>query len=220
MTKNRRDNIVSIARYIADAKFNHIADVETYWRTLCGARQVPLRSEINPRAIENALEYTFIIERIAPGLARFRLAGMHLNDLMGMEVRGMPLTSFLIPAARRGIGDVLESVFQTPGPAELDLQAERGIGKPPLDGRMILLPLRSDLGDISRALGCLETLGPVGRAPRRFELKRIIRQPAEPHPVPEVQEYEFAEELSEYIAPPPQEDSASRPFLRLVKDDD
>ena len=35
---------------------------------------------------------------------------------------------------------------------------------------MILLPLKSDLGDISRVLGCLCTYGAIGRAPRRFEL--------------------------------------------------
>jgi hypothetical protein len=33
-----------------------------------------------------------------------------------------------------------------------------------------MLPLRSDLGDVSRALGCLVTHGPVGRSPRRFEI--------------------------------------------------
>ena len=62
---------------------------------------MPRRAEIDPRGIENALEYAFILERIAPGMARIRLAGIHLSDLMGMEVRGMPLTSF-IDAARAG----------------------------------------------------------------------------------------------------------------------
>jgi len=33
-----------------------------------------------------------------------------------------------------------------------------------------MLPLRSDLGDVSRALGCLVTHGPLGRTPRRFEI--------------------------------------------------
>jgi hypothetical protein len=210
---------VSLAQYLGETKFAHITAIETYWQKLCGSRLVPLRSDIDPRAIEDALEYTFIIERIAPGLARFRLAGMHLNDLMGMEVRGMPLTSLLVPSARRTIGDVLESVFQSPGIAELDLKAERGIGKPNLDARMLLLPLKSDLGDISRALGCLETLGPLGRAPRRFELKGVLRQPSEPK-VEEspLTEYAFSEDQKPYDPPPHR--LSETPFIRLVKDDD
>ena len=35
---------------------------------------------------------------------------------------------------------------------------------------LVMLPLRSDLGDVSRALGCLVTRGVSGRAPRRFEI--------------------------------------------------
>ena len=55
---------------------------------------MPLRSEIDPRGLKGALEYCFVLERIAPGLARLRVAGSHLGDLMGMEVRGMPITAF------------------------------------------------------------------------------------------------------------------------------
>ncbi|MEM9129958.1 MAG: hypothetical protein AAGA97_09595, partial [Pseudomonadota bacterium] len=43
----------------------------------------------------------------------------------------------------------------------------------PLQGTMVILPLRSDLGDISRALGCLVTSGEIGEGPRRFKIRDI-----------------------------------------------
>ncbi|MEM1421046.1 MAG: PAS domain-containing protein, partial [Pseudomonadota bacterium] len=53
--------------------------VEAYWEGLRAGRLVPRRADVDPRGIDQALEYSFILERIAPGMARFRLAGMHLN---------------------------------------------------------------------------------------------------------------------------------------------
>ena len=57
--------------------------VEAYWTALRGARLVPSRSEVDPRGIEAALDRAFVAERIAPGVARLRLAGAHLADLNG-----------------------------------------------------------------------------------------------------------------------------------------
>lgn len=159
--------------YKSETLFPVINQVEAYWQGLRMGRIVPQRSEIDPRGIERALEYTFVLERIAPGLARFRLNGMHLNDLLGMEVRGMPFTSFFTPTARIMVTDTLEAVFDGPQVAELTLTAERGFGKPPMDAKVILLPLRSDLGEITRIIGCLVSMGPIGRAPRRFDVADV-----------------------------------------------
>jgi len=167
---NHGQNVISMFGYKCETLFPAINEVEAYWEGLRMGRLVPMRSEIDPRGIERALEHTFILERIAPGLARFRLSGMHLNDLLGMEVRGMPFTSFFTPTARQMICDTLEDVFDGPKTAELTLTGERSIGKPALDSRLILLPLRSDLGEITRIIGCLVSSGPTGRAPRRFDV--------------------------------------------------
>ncbi|WP_347266533.1 PAS domain-containing protein [Paracoccus sp. (in: a-proteobacteria)] len=147
-----------------------LAEMRGYWEGLRQGRAIPARSDVEPRGIRRALDYAFILERIAPGAARFRLAGRHLIDLMGMEVRGMPLCSFLNTSSRGRLSDVLETVFRGPQIAEIDLEAPAGYGRPLLTGRMLLLPLRSDLGDVTRALGCLITEGEIGQAPRRFDL--------------------------------------------------
>lgn len=147
-----------------------VAGMRTYWESLRKGRAVPDRTDVEPRGIRSALDYSFILERVAPGAARFRLAGRHLIDLMGMEVRGMPVCSFLNPDSRGRLSDVLETVFKGPQIAELKLHSRAAYGRPVLSGRLLILPLKSDLGDITRALGCLVSLGQIGRGPRRFDM--------------------------------------------------
>ena len=77
-----------------------VADLRAYWDELRQGRAVPTRADVQPAGIGDGLDYAFILERIAPGAARFRLAGRHLVDLMGMEVRGMPLCSVLNAGSR------------------------------------------------------------------------------------------------------------------------
>jgi hypothetical protein len=144
-----------------------------YWEGLCAGADVPRRSEIDPRRIGGLLSNAFIAERIAPGVTRLRVAGLHLNAVMGMEVRGMPLSSFIAPAARERFALALVDLFERPARLEIDLLAKAGLGRPELTGRLMLWPLRSDLGDVSRALGCLVTRGEIGRASRRFEMEAV-----------------------------------------------
>jgi hypothetical protein len=158
-------------------RYAPLAQIEGYWNALRGSRMLPLRSEIDPRGLKGALEYCFVLERIAPGLARLRVAGSHLGDLMGMEVRGMPISSFLTGSARQEFAEMLEEVFETPATASIMLSAETGFGRPPVKARMILLPVRSDLGDTSRVLGGLVTDGDIGRVPRRFDVDMIKLSP-------------------------------------------
>ncbi|MFT3687598.1 PAS domain-containing protein [Paenirhodobacter sp.] len=174
--EERKDKIVSMETR-AGLGLRVAAELRAYWDGVRGNRLVPPRSEINPRGIERALEFSFVLERVAPGMGRFRLAGMHLNDLMGMEVRGMPLTAFFTTTARKAVADASEAAFREPAIVEAELVSEAGAGRPVLSARLLLLPLRSDLGDVTRALGCLVAEGPVCRVPRRFEIKAIRIHP-------------------------------------------
>ncbi len=162
-------------------RFPVLQEVESYWDALRGDHAIPFRADVDPRKIEKALRSAFILERLAPGIARFRLAGSHLTELMGMEIRGMPLTTLYMPEARDRVSSALEQVFSTPAKAWLTLAGDRGLGKPPLDACMMLLPLKSDQGEITRALGCLASLGPVGRTPRRFVVRTAAVTPILPN---------------------------------------
>lgn len=235
---SKAQNVIAMSNYQPDTGYAAISQVEAYWEALRGERLMPKRADINPRGIEQALEYAFIVERIAPGIARLRIAGSHLSDLMGMEVRGMPLTSLFSPSVRRQVSDTLEEVFETPAMAHMRLVSEAGTGRPPVEGRMVLLPLKSDLGDVSRILGCVVSHGEIGYTPRRFDiqqtqLRTIVpgKGPADPRPVvePEVAKADlppisslqrgFAEKPPSF-KPAPEAAKKRPPYLRLIKSDD
>ena len=169
--------IVAMDRFDSGRSLSPIRQVEAYWTALLAGDGVPMRSQIDPRGIENILEYTFILERIAPGLARFRLAGSHLTKLAGMEVRGMPLSAFFEPNARTQITDRLEQVFAGPTIAEINLESVGKLGRARVEARMILLPLKSDLGDVSRVLGVMVSDGAIGATPRRFQITSECLRP-------------------------------------------
>ncbi|MEO8241052.1 MAG: PAS domain-containing protein [bacterium] len=154
-------------------RFAMLAEVRAYWEGLRDGGNLPQRDQIDPRGIAGALENTFLLERVAPGIGRFRLAGMQLHDLMGMDVRGMPLTALIEPGDRNRITEQLEAVFAGPGIVELALEAERGLGRPALEGRLLILPLIGSRGATDLALGCLALHGPLGRAPRRFAIAGV-----------------------------------------------
>ena len=188
-----------LADFERDAPARIVAEMRAYWDSLRRGRAIPARSDVEPRGIRRALDYAFILERIAPGAARFRLAGRHLIDLMGMEVRGMPLCALVNSSSRGRLSDVLESVFRAPQLAELQLHSRAEYARPELTGRMLLLPLKSDLGDVTRALGCLISEGEPGVAPRRFDLVAdqvmpIIEGGATVEPSPSA--FGFAEEAA------------------------
>ena len=110
--------------------FAMLAEVRAYWEGLRQGTDLPRRDDIDPRGIAGALENTFLLERVAPGIARFRLAGMQLHDLMGMDVRGMPLSSLIEPQGRSRMAEALEAVFAGPGALEMSLEGERGHRSP------------------------------------------------------------------------------------------
>ena len=223
-------NILTMTEFRAEVGYSAISQVEAYWEGLRGARLMPKRSEIDPRGIESALEHTFVLERIAPGMARIRIAGSHLSDLMGMEVRGMPLTSLITPPCRRQVNDLLEDVCQRPAMCEMRLNAEINGTRPHLDGRLLLMPLKSDLGDVSRILGCLVAQGDIGHTPRRFDvIGAKIRSITAPSTLPMA--HKSPQKKQDAPAPPPGFSETGRafkshaprpdvPYLRVVRTDD
>ncbi|MGP6088397.1 PAS domain-containing protein [Antarctobacter jejuensis] len=166
-------DVVSMTEREKMRRLAPLRQVEAYWNGLCEKDAVPLRSQIDPRGMEDALENAFLMERIAPTMAKVRVAGTHLNDLMGMQVAGMPLSSLIAPAERERFGEAVSHLFADPAIVRIDLRAEGGFGKPDLEANMVLLPLRSDFGDQSRALGALVSHGRIGRTPRRFVIRSI-----------------------------------------------
>ncbi len=164
-------NVISIAPARTEQHFPAISRIDAYWEGLRNGRLMPTRAEVDPRGIADILEFAFVLEKLAPGIARVRLAGQHLNDLMGMEVRGMPFSAIFLPEARRQIQRTLELVFERPSTARLSLSGDTGFTRPSLEAQLYLAPLKSDDGQPNRVLGALQAKGRIGRAPRRFAVR-------------------------------------------------
>lgn len=226
MTKDPRE--LTKSPTIDGAPDAALAQFEAYWREKRHGAIVPRRSDIDPRGIEPLLGNAFVAERIAPGLARMRIAGGHLTDLMGMEVRGMPISAFLEPGARDALAHHLVRLFDQPATLRLSLASAARPGAPALTGTLLLLPLRSDLGDISRALGCLVSSGTIGRGPRRFDITDARVTPLDTSNLPEARprlltgadDSSAAHNGRDSAKAPVKEASnlaSERPYLRLIK---
>ncbi|NIZ12263.1 PAS domain-containing protein [Phaeobacter sp. HF9A] len=180
--------VVAMDRFRARSNVSPLRQAEAYWSALRRGDEIPSRSQIDPRGLENILSQTFILERVAPGIARFRLAGQKVNELAGMEVRGMPLTAFFTAEARKDVSAALEHMFEEPSIVEFELKTTATRLRGSRTARMILLPLRSDLGDVSRALGVLVAeAGAASRMSQRFivescDMRRVgpAQAPAKP----------------------------------------
>jgi hypothetical protein len=120
------------------------ADLLEHWSDLARQDGVPPRRALDPRRFGAALPHAFLLERVAPGIARFQICGSHLRLLMGIETKGMPLTAFSAPGERGRFLSLTE---------------------------MLILPLRDRTGAVTRAVGTLAAQSVPGFAPCRFAIR-------------------------------------------------
>ncbi|MBV1865882.1 MAG: PAS domain-containing protein [Rhodobacteraceae bacterium] len=146
-----------------------LLDLLNYWERLRGGRIAPMRSEIDPREISGALEYTFILEHTKLNQIRFRLAGNKLCDLLGMELRGIPAYALIAPESRDYFTDILTELLAEPKIIHLQLTSQpEGFGEQ--TAQMLLLPMRNDAGQINRILGCVSSIDARIKPPCRFTI--------------------------------------------------
>lgn len=148
-------------------RFPLISAVRDYWQSHRDVDGLVERGNIDPRRLPAALPNIFLIERIAQGVMRFRVAGGVLSDLMAMDVRGMPFLSLIEPTERTALAIRLDDMLDAPGILDLTLEARH------LSARVLLLPLRT-LRGVDQALGCIEVQGRIPEGPTRFTPVRAI----------------------------------------------
>lgn len=144
--------------------------VERHWQSIRGADGVPRRDAIDPSRMLGALDRLILVERIAPRQARIRIAGQRVNDLLSMDLRGMPLSCLIAPSSRGWLGDCLEALFDGPARVDLGLAGPRGPLRPRVTAELVLLPLRDREGAVSRALCYADLPERTGAAPLRMEI--------------------------------------------------
>ena len=165
-----RANAVSKAQDVIMTNPTALNELEKYWASLPRTNGIPLRKNVDPVAMGGLLEDSFVLERVAPGVARIRVAGRNIATLIGVEPRGLPLTTLMLPEARVDVSKHLENAFSTPSIVEVPLVGPRAVGQPKLHGKFLLLPLRDDHGRVSRILGALVMSGRRGLGGRRFAI--------------------------------------------------
>jgi hypothetical protein len=180
-----------------------LSSLKSYWDRLRAGRIAPYRAEIDPRQFESALENMFILEKLAPDNMRIRLAGMKICEMMGMEVRGMQPGALIADQDRPRFDRLLNVVMNEPAVVELKLAAQNRAGL--FRATMLLMPLRSDFGEINRVIGCTSGEGDLYAAPLAFAIEDVAVTPVEPshgaeprQPMPG-----FAEAQSDFAPPAP-----------------
>jgi hypothetical protein len=194
-----------------------MVNVRAYWQGLCRGQPVPFRSQIDPAQITSVLDRAFVLERRRSELARFRVAGSQLCTAMGMDLRGMPMISLFDPSERRRCSDWLDHILSQPATGEMTLTA----GDAAVQARMLVLPLRSDMGQIDRMLGCLEITSNAIEHPGLYRIGDLATTPIPRPPRADVAEETrapcpegFADPAARFAA----RSGRNRPaYLRVVK---
>ena len=148
-----------------------LADLFQYWNGLRQRAQLPRRQDIDAGVFESTLSNGFILDRPRPGVVRFRAAGQGVSGLMGMEVRGMPIRAFFHHLERHKLMETVGACFALPAGVSLDLTLQ-GACDAPVRGRMLILPMRDENGNVTKALGGITAYGHPDTVPPRFRIER------------------------------------------------
>lgn len=124
-----------------------------YWNSIRDGRLAPFRSEIEPKEISALLDSTFILEAQSRDSVRFRLAGTRLCENFGMELRGMSALALWHGECRAKVRDVMHRVVSEPCIGHVTCTVENRGGFH-YQAEFLYLPLRSDMGEMTRILGC------------------------------------------------------------------
>ncbi len=136
-----RDNLPEAIRCAQEPVAPLLGLLESVWRGARGSRAMPSRPEIDAAAIEPVLPWVFTAEAVAPGVLRLRIAGQRFTELLRMEPRGMPLCALFTPEGRAALAPLVEQVLTQPALVEMPLRSSRGLMRPRLTGRLLILPL-------------------------------------------------------------------------------
>lgn len=164
---SQMSDMTTIPRPDAPHEYPLVAKVCAHWASLRTRHALPARSALAPSELADALPHVFLAEFVTTRVARIRLCGHKVEEVMGMDLRGMPLTALFGPDAREDIMSALQIVGHG-ARATMALQAERGFGQPDMRAQLALMPLCDADGRITHVLGVLERHGQIGRRPRRF----------------------------------------------------
>ena len=152
-----------------------LQDVEAHWEKMRATETVPAHAQVSPEALDTALAHCFVLEKVAPTIARFRVAGKNINDLLGVDVRGMPLSTLFSASGRAALEPLIASVCEGPEIAEIPVSTPiRGLRRSLVRGRLLLLPLKDRDGQVTRIFGAIVLDGSTQRHTVRFDFDQSV----------------------------------------------
>lgn len=134
-----------------DMKHTGSRALHSYWEGLRAGRSAPYKAEVTASGLGRGLApYVFMLESLGSGAFRFRVSGSALYDIFGLELRGMGAEAVMAGESRQRFVSLAEKTLSS-GTAAV----ARGTtsGGAALDFELLLLPLRSDFGQMDRVLG-------------------------------------------------------------------
>lgn len=151
---------------------NATSTLYDYWCQQRTNGEIPNRLDMQPKNLPDILDSVFLLERLNQNDVRIRVAGLTLCEMIGREVRGQSPVTFFSETTRGRMAAVLNNVMNRPTIARLGLATCDKLGNIG-QTEMILLPLRSDFGDVSRIIGCVPAPSIGFSAPIRFQIETV-----------------------------------------------
>ena len=186
--------------------------LEQDWRRMSGNDVQPIAASLDPKHLDSALPHAFVLRRVGPGTARFRVAGQRLHDLLRMDPRGMPFSAFFTDKSRETAMEMLEAAFTLPAIVAMPLTAPRGFGRKPVRATALLLPMRDSDGEMTRMLGAIVTSGDVSKKVHQFDIDHTVEMRCE------TLDGHFPDRRSGARSKPAYDAAPARGHLRLVVD--
>lgn len=206
-------------------KSRALRELEAYWEALRPSDGIPDRSSVRPDGLLNVLDVTFILERVAPGVSRFRLAGHKIGDFLGIPAENVPLTALFSATSQHDVAASVEKVFTQPAILKADLISLGSVGRPKICAEMALYPLKDGSNGITRALGAINFQGRVGRTPRQFHevqiglTRPVLSYATEQFPQQMEHKAVYESSASPFAHQKRRPEPTSRPKLRVIQGD-
>lgn len=156
-------------------KTNASREIYSYWNDIRGDRPAPLRGEIDPSQIRQALPDLFVLTDLGDDVPVFRLTGTRLYNLFSRELRDTPFSEMWQPDAALEACRIAKGVLQHERPVIFDLYAESVSGHTSQEFEMLLLPLEAEAHFPSRLLGALVSDPPLADFGQPFQPLELIR---------------------------------------------
>lgn len=165
--------------HLAPDECQILKTLEQDWRRMSGNETQAKPGIIDPNQLDAALPHAFVLRRVGPGTARFRVAGQQLHSLLRMDPRGMPFSAFFTEKSRETAMEMLEAAFTLPAIVAMPLTASRGFGRKPVRATALMLPMRDSDGNMSRMLGAIVTSPDAPKKVHQFDIDHSVEMRCE-----------------------------------------